>query len=642
MEFIPKWFPTGLALSLRTKFILGIVLLECLLMTGIFLVVERQLRKSILEEFLKLGTAISNNLSAVNANYVTTYNYVGIEQNVSNAASNNGLTYALIQYFDGDLAAYSGQEDIKEDVIGKKIDTDNLKNGNNYVSYYHFENAGIDICELASPVIIGNTQWATVRVGLPMNTIQTNIGNTRKALLMLGLIALAFGCLFSVLFSRRITRPVASLVNDVEAISKGDYEQEISINTHDEIGYLARRFGTMKESLKVNIGLLEDSNRELLNTNRRLKGLFTASQAINSIKNQDRLYDLVLESALSATDALGASLLLMDTDTAFKIRAINVKTELDGIHRSEMERLLKQPPLLSQLKSFNSSLGACKVNLEYLEDTPIIRTWIEQYPDFEILSIPLGSFQNISGSINMLKRKKRHIDIAELQSLSVLVSQTTTSIENYQLFAQLEQAYFSSIKSLAKTLELKDEYTHGHAERVAEICDRIAAKMEMEKHTRQILHNAALLHDIGKIGVLESILNKDSGLDSIEYQMIKKHPQFGDEILKPIFSLKEERRIVRHHHEKEDGSGYPDGIDGSQLSLSEKIIIAADAFDAMNSRRSYRDALSCDSIIEEFKANKGKQFDSQVVDVFFEVYHEKLYKNQEKSHIISFPACSVR
>jgi len=89
-------------------------------MTGTFLVVEQQMRKSILDEFLKLGTAISNNLSAVNANYVTTYNYVGIEQSVSNAASNNGLAYALIQYFDGDVASYSGWKNIREDVVRKK------------------------------------------------------------------------------------------------------------------------------------------------------------------------------------------------------------------------------------------------------------------------------------------------------------------------------------------------------------------------------------------------------------------------------------------------------------------------------------------------------------------------------------------
>lgn len=475
-----------------------------------------------------------------------------------------------------------------------------------------------------------------------MTTIHSNIGNTRKALLTLGLIALAFGCLLSVLFSRRITHPVASLVNDVEAISKGDYDQDISINTRDEIGYLARRFGSMKESLKVNIRLLQDSNHELLNTNKRLKGLFTASQAINSIKNQDRLYDLILETALAATDALGASLTQVDSDSGSNVRALTVREGYSEQQTLEIERLLKQQPLLTQLKSLDSGIGACKVHLEYLENTPIIRTWIAQSPDYEILSIPLGSFQNISGSINMLKRKKKRLDTNELQALSVLVSQTTTSIENHQLFTQLEQAYFSSIKSLAKTLELKDQYTHGHAERVAEACNRIALKMQMDKNDRKVLYNAALLHDIGKIGVLESILNKKSGLDTDEYMMIKKHPQFGDEILRPIFNLKKERKIVRHHHEKEDGSGYPDGLVGGQLSLEEKIIIVVDAYDAMNSRRSYREALSGEAIVDEFKANKGNQFDPYVVDVFFEVYHEELNTPCEKAHVISFPACSVQ
>ena len=106
MRLLPKIFKPGLVLSLRTKFLVGILILQCLTMTGTILIVERQMRESILEEFLKLGMAISKNLSAVNASFVTTYNYVGIEQNVTQAVKENDLAYALIQFFDGEIAAY--------------------------------------------------------------------------------------------------------------------------------------------------------------------------------------------------------------------------------------------------------------------------------------------------------------------------------------------------------------------------------------------------------------------------------------------------------------------------------------------------------------------------------------------------------
>jgi len=165
--------------------------------------------------------------------------------------------------------------------------------------------------------------------------------------------------------------------------------------------------------------------------------------------------------------------------------------------------------------------------------------------------------------------------------------------------------------------------------------------MNMDKSSIKVMYNAALLHDIGKIGVLESILNKNTRLDSEEYRMIKKHPEFGEQILSPIFSLREESKIVRHHHEREDGSGYPDALDGSLLSLSEKIIIVADAFDAMNSKRSYRKALDQEVILNELKKNRGKQFDLDVVDAFLEIYESELINSQKDQRVITLPIVSM-
>jgi HD-GYP domain-containing protein (c-di-GMP phosphodiesterase class II) len=620
MRFLPKWPRVDISLHLRTKFLIGIIVLECLIMTGTILVVERQMRASILDEFVKLGIAISKNLSAVNANFVTTYNYVGIEQNVAKAVKDNSLAYALIEFFDGDIAAYIGKDDIKREVIKNKTEGHAFKDKDILVRYLKFNNSESQICDLASPIIVRDKQWATVRVGLSLENIQSTIGSTRKALGILGLVALALGCLISVLFASRITRPVASLVNDVEAISKGDYEQEISINTRDEFAYLAQRFGTMKESLKENIQLLKDSNRELSNTNHRLQGLFKASQAMNSFKNQDRLYDLILETALMANEAYGASLVLVGPESTVRVVASIVKKTKNNTQKDIYQKLLQEQPFLYQAYSIDSSLGSFAFKLEYLENTPFFRTCMATYPDLEILSLPLGSSKNITGYINLLRDKKGRLNTSEMQTLIVLASQTTTSIENNSLFVQLKRAYFSSIKSLAKTLELKDEYTHGHAERVAEICKKIGEKLDMAKDALKVMYNAALLHDIGKIGVLESILNKKSRLNSEEYQMIKKHPRFGEEILRPIFNLEKERNIVRHHHEREDGRGYPD---------------------AMNSKRSYRDAFDQETITAELEANKGKQFDHQVADAFLEIYMAELNSSDSDQHVILFPNFSA-
>ena len=642
MEFSAKKLRKGIGCRLRTKFLLGIIILQCMTMVCTILVVERKMRATIEEEFLHLGTAISKNLSAVNTSFVTTYNYVGIEQNVSQAVKDNGLAYAMVQFFDGEVAAYSGDASMKKKAVQNQIDENAFSHTDHLVRYVEVKDHPGKICEIASPIVIGDTKWAAVRVGLSLEKIQLVIGDTRRLLFILGMVALLLGCTASIFFARRITRPVASLVQEVEAISKGDYEQVMSINTYDEIGFLAKRFGTMKESLKKNIQLLKNSNVELTNTNQRLQSLFKASQAMNSFKNQYRLYDLILDTAMMSIEAHGAALVMVEPEGSMQVVASIVKKSSDPVTRQIYEKLLTEQLFLGHLHSVDTSLGACSYQLEYLENTPFFRICISAYPHLEIFSLPLGTANNITGYINLLRDQKGPLGISEIQTLIVLASQTTTSIENSHLLQQLEQAYFSSIRSLAKTLEFKDEYTQGHAERVAGVCKKIARRMDMDKQSIKILYNAALLHDIGKIGVLEGILNKDSHLNNEEVRILKKHPVIGEEILRPIQSLDKERKIVRHHHEREDGLGYPDGLSGRQLSLSEKIIIAADAFDAMNSKRSYRMALESESIIEELKANRGKQFDRQVADVLIDVFDREIKHLPTRSGVIFLPTSSVQ
>jgi HD-GYP domain-containing protein (c-di-GMP phosphodiesterase class II) len=632
----------GIGFRLQTKFLVGIIILQCLTMVCTILVVERKMRTTIEEEFLQLGTAISKNLSAVNASFVATYNYVGIEQNVSQAVKDNDLAYAMVQFFDGEVAAYSGDAGIKKEIARMTIDETVFDRNDHQVRTVDGGNRTGRICEIASPIIIGGTKWAAVRVGLSLEKIQLVIGDTRRLLFMLGMVALVLGCTASILFARRITRPVASLAREVEAISKGDYEQVLSIKTHDEIGFLAKRFGNMKESLKNHIQLLKNSNVELTNTNQRLQSLFKASQAMNSFRNQYRLYDLILDTAMMAVEAHGAALVMVEPEGSVQVVASIVKKTGDPVTRQIYQKLLTEQLLLGQLRSVDASLGACSYQLEYLENTPFFRISISAYPQLEIFSLPLGTADNITGYINLLRDQKGPLGISEMQTLIVLASQTTTSIENSHLLQQLEQAYFSSIRSLAKTLEFKDEYTQGHAERVAGVCKKIAKRMDMDKQSIKILYNAALLHDIGKIGVLEGILNKDSHLNNEEVRILKKHPVIGEEILRPIQSLDKERKIVRHHHEREDGQGYPDGLTGRQLSLSEKIIIVADAFDAMNSKRSYRVALESESIIEELKANRGKQFDRQVADVLIDIFRRETPQLPTPSGVIFLPTGSVQ
>lgn len=174
-----------------------------------------------------------------------------------------------------------------------------------------------------------------------------------------------------------------------------------------------------------------------------------------------------------------------------------------------------------------------------------------------------------------------------------------------------------TIETLAQTLEAKDPYTRGHSDRVRSIAEAIAKQMKLDDDFIEALSRSALLHDIGKIGLLDEVLLKKDKLNENDWEEIKKHPSNAMNILKPLDFLSIEKDIILHHHERIDGNGYPDHLKGDEIPLGAKILAVADTFDAMNSNRPYRKQLSKEVIIQELEKNKGKQHDPQIVDALF-------------------------
>ena len=182
-----------------------------------------------------------------------------------------------------------------------------------------------------------------------------------------------------------------------------------------------------------------------------------------------------------------------------------------------------------------------------------------------------------------------------------------------------EKLLIELTQALATTIDAKDKYTSGHSRRVAEYSKMLAASLGKDEKEQQEIYLFALLHDIGKIGVPDWIINKQDKLTAEEYAEIKKHPQIGYEILKNISILPNLKNGVRWHHERIDGKGYPDGLSGDAIPEYAKIISVADAYDAMTSNRSYRDSLSQALVREEIEKQKGSQFDSLVADKMLEI-----------------------
>lgn len=184
---------------------------------------------------------------------------------------------------------------------------------------------------------------------------------------------------------------------------------------------------------------------------------------------------------------------------------------------------------------------------------------------------------------------------------------------------ELEKAYLDTIGILRQTVEAKDPYTRGHSDRVSEFSVLIGKKMGLDEETLHILKVGGLFHDIGKIGIPDSILLKESKLSDEEYSQIKNHPTIGAHMLGDATVFKDIIPIVKHHHERFDGKGYPSQLAGENIPFVARIAAVADTFDAMTSKRTYRDALPLSVVKEEIEKCSGTQFDPAIAKVFLDI-----------------------
>ncbi|MDD5155548.1 MAG: HD domain-containing protein [Candidatus Omnitrophica bacterium] len=255
-----------------------------------------------------------------------------------------------------------------------------------------------------------------------------------------------------------------------------------------------------------------------------------------------------------------------------------------------------------------------------------------------ILSLVLGILvsKRITGPIRRLVEGTRRIGAGDLQyrveisgndEISELASSFNEMAKSLSETRKKLLGYFYDVvQSMVRVLEAKDHYTRGHSERVAGYAARVAAKMGFSAEKIELLTEMALLHDIGKLSIKDNILNKKGQLTDEEWEEIRKHPLIGEDILRPVILDEEMLAMVREHHERYDGKGYPDRLSGDKINIFAAILTVADAFDAMTSERSYRPALSKQDAAAELKAKSGTQFNPKVVETFIEILKDE--KNQ--------------
>ncbi|NPA39623.1 MAG: GAF domain-containing protein [Thermodesulfobacteria bacterium] len=289
-----------------------------------------------------------------------------------------------------------------------------------------------------------------------------------------------------------------------------------------------------------------------------------------------------------------------------------------------------------KVKTIRLKLGQGIAGWVALHKEPLIINDVQNDPRFfkgadkksgfttrNMICVPVMVRNKLLGVIQAINKRQGDFTEEDLELLTALSHQIAVAIENARLYNELKETFFNVVFALADTIEKRDPYTGGHTRRVMTYSVAIGEEMGLPKDQLELLKLSAILHDIGKIGIKDDVLLKQSRLTKEEYELIKKHTIFGEEILKHIKQMKEVIPGVKYHHERPDGKGYPEGLKGDQIPLIARIIAVADTFDAMVTDRPYRKGLSFETAIEELKRCSGTQFDPKAVEAFIKVFKKR-------------------
>lgn len=343
-----------------------------------------------------------------------------------------------------------------------------------------------------------------------------------------------------------------------------------------------------------------------------LETIFNATKVISSILDVGMLLKQVLETCVHIVSAKAGMIMLLNEDSLqYEIKTYHGMIDTRCAYEFRLDKNSEVCEILT--KSLSASLFQnIDENIDFADLTNYLKFRIKQ-----IICVPLHTKQKLTGIMVILSDVSQNdFSANDLNILTALSTQAAIVIENAKLYESIKTQFISTIRVATNALEFKDAYTSGHSERVTEYAVALAQELNLPYDEIELIRQAAILHDIGKIGISETILTKKGRLTDEEFATIKLHPSIGDSIVEPMAIPPQVRAGIRNHHEKWDGRGYPDGLAGEQIPLTARIIAIADSYDAMTSNRPYRDAMGMEKVYNEFIRCAGTQFDPHLADVF--------------------------
>jgi putative nucleotidyltransferase with HDIG domain len=356
--------------------------------------------------------------------------------------------------------------------------------------------------------------------------------------------------------------------------------------------------------------------RESYNANLMLQRL---SQATTSLLDLNKIAEIVLMDMVETLQiSHGAIFLRSNMDNSFHLLAEQ------GGPKSSPPVLGADHPIIKWLKGQNQILTR-----KMLDVRPIFRSiWKSEIDYLNVfpaeLLIPMGTKGELVGFLLVsAKRSTQSYTQEDEVILSTLANQTAVVIENARLYEDLEATFMQTVGALANAIDMRDSYISSHSERIAQWAAEIARSMGCNAQDVQAIYWGGLLHDIGKIGIPDSILNKPAKLDASEWEIIRQHTIIGAQIVSPIKKLANVAPIIECSHERYNGSGYPRCLKGEEIPLGARIIGVVDSYSAMRDERSYKKPVSHEEAIQEVERNSGILFDPEVVRIFLSIIREE-------------------
>ena len=438
----------------------------------------------------------------------------------------------------------------------------------------------------------------TIVLFQPENDVLAPVSDFKKMFILVALMSLLIVLLLSIVYLRKSLVPLELLKEGTRRIAMKDFDNRVEVNSNDEFEELADAFNEMSSRLS-----------------RQFKTLVTKSEidrAILSSLETEKIVKTVMTRMRDCFSFDNISISLIDS-------AKDHTARLYCGSGNEQREISKQSIRIESHDRY--ALGAHPKYL-FIDQRQKIPTYLfnlAKQGSRYFLILPVFLNEKLSAIIAFGQTEPMRQSEEDLNLARQMADQVAVALANSNLIEELNRLNWGTLKALARTVDAKSSWTAGHSERVADIALKIGKSLGLDPNSIINLQRAAFLHDIGKIGVPVAILDKPGKLSHEEFSIIKAHPRMGGRILEPIKAYDAIIPMVVEHHERFDGKGYPDGLNGSSISLGARILAVADVFDALKSDRPYRQGMPFEQVIGIIKQEAGQQFDPDIVNAFLRV-----------------------